>query len=80
MYTEQDRDRMQAWDSIASALLAAYTLYAAKLGCDSQADKPTFDAQLHFLIETAQAQTKLWRNPETAETVKLERDHNIYSL
>jgi len=35
---------------------------------------------LYQLEETARAQAKLWRNPDTAEQQKLEREHNIYSL
>lgn len=80
MYTEKDAERMKTWEQIYESLKDVADLYRSKLAYDSSADKPTFDIQLDWLIDTAKAQANLWRNPDTAETVKLERQNNIYSL
>ena len=80
MYTEQDKARKHAWEQIASQLSEVADTYMATVGKDSSADKPMFESALYQLEETARAQAKLWRNPDTAEQQKLEREHNIYSL
>lgn len=80
MYTERDKKIKETWEKLYESLRDIHDEYSAKLASDSSADKPMFEAQLLCLIETCQAQAKLWRNPDTAEKQKLEREHNIYSL
>jgi hypothetical protein len=65
MYTEQDKARQHAWEQIASQLSEVGQTYLATVGSDSSADKPTFEYALLQLEETARAQAKLWRNPDT---------------